>query len=222
MLERFKYPPHGHAALIFKDLGLAASMSTLDHHTEDLTAGIERLSVRESKMPAAKTPTMAEANASPFRLHERDVEVLSQSEGFAILREHLAEHYEDGYVKKQRWHLEHLADVPIDSASPTRPARSPPNSTSSPAMSSTPFSSRLSSSSTRPLPSPSPQHKPRQSSSSSSATPAPPAVLLFGCSAFSPRQKSGTGATPRAVPLASPTTPWTPSSAYGCSSPHAC
>lgn len=71
-------------------------MSSLDH-TNNLTAVIGKLSVKDSKMPAAKTP-VAEASASPFLLTERDVEELSQSEGFAILREHLAEHYADEYA----------------------------------------------------------------------------------------------------------------------------
>ena len=64
---------------------------------EDATAGIEKSSLRcASKMPAAKRSTsQAEGDASPFQLNERDVEVLAQSEGFAILREHLAEHYTD-------------------------------------------------------------------------------------------------------------------------------
>lgn len=64
---------------------------------DDITAGIETLRVKDSKMPAAKM-SMAVDGDSPFRLRERDVEMLAQSEGFAILREHLAEHYEDGYA----------------------------------------------------------------------------------------------------------------------------
>lgn len=63
-----------------------------DDNDDGLTTGIGTLSVEDSKMPA---PT---AGASPFLLDERDVEVLSQSEGFAILPEHLAEHYADEYV----------------------------------------------------------------------------------------------------------------------------
>lgn len=71
-------------------------MSSLDKN-DDLAAGIDELSVKDSKMPAAKMPT-ADASTSPFHLDEQDVEVLASSEGFAILREHLAEHYADEYV----------------------------------------------------------------------------------------------------------------------------
>ena len=38
-------------------------------------------------------------NASPFLLKAHDVETLTQSDGFAILREHLAEHYAYEYVE---------------------------------------------------------------------------------------------------------------------------
>lgn len=71
-------------------------MSPRDRN-DDLAAGIDKLSVRDSKMPAAEIST-ADASASPFHLDEQDVEVLASSEGFAILREHLAEHYADEYV----------------------------------------------------------------------------------------------------------------------------
>lgn len=52
---------------------------------------------KASKMPAAKSATVAQDGIA-FQLKERDVQVLAQSEGFAILREHLAEHYTDEYV----------------------------------------------------------------------------------------------------------------------------
>ena len=73
-------------------------MSSLNRTNRNrLTVGYLELTEQKSKMPVANTAT-AEADGSPFRLNERDVEVLSQSEGFAILREHLAEHYEDKCV----------------------------------------------------------------------------------------------------------------------------
>lgn len=43
-------------------------------------------------MPVATLPTM-KPNASPFLLKVQDVETLTQSEGFSILRAHLSEHY---------------------------------------------------------------------------------------------------------------------------------
>lgn len=55
------------------------------------TAAIEQLRICD-KMPAA-TLLKTESNASPFKIHERDIEVLAQSEGFSILRDHLADHY---------------------------------------------------------------------------------------------------------------------------------
>jgi len=53
--------------------------------------------INNEKMPAASlTKTMA--NSSPFLIEERDAEVLAQSEGFSILRDHLADHYSSEYV----------------------------------------------------------------------------------------------------------------------------
>lgn len=43
-------------------------------------------------MPSA-SPPMTVPNASPFLLGIEDMETLSQSEGFRILRSHLAAHY---------------------------------------------------------------------------------------------------------------------------------
>lgn len=45
-------------------------------------------------MPAATLPNPAPVpNASPFLLSVHDVDTLSQSQGFMILRAHLAGHY---------------------------------------------------------------------------------------------------------------------------------
>lgn len=63
---------------------------------DEPTPGIAKVEGNKGKMPAEILA--AGANASPFHLDEKDVEVLLQSEGFAILREHLAEHYADEYV----------------------------------------------------------------------------------------------------------------------------
>jgi len=49
------------------------------------------------KMPTA--PHIA-TSGSPFLLNEHDVETLAQSDGFMILRDHLAQHYTYEYVKK--------------------------------------------------------------------------------------------------------------------------
>jgi hypothetical protein len=43
-------------------------------------------------MPSATLPSTT-PNASPFQLRAEDVETLSQSDGFSILRQHLAQHY---------------------------------------------------------------------------------------------------------------------------------
>ena len=172
-----------------------------DNH-DNFTTEFGKLSVKDSKMPAARTP-MVEANALPFHLQERDVEVLAQSEGFAILREHLAEHYADEYVLSLTTPNRSLTNSGIDSAPHTRPPPpSPPNSTSSPAISYTPSLSPSSSSSTKPPPSPSPQPTPPRSSSSSTASPVRHAAPSFGCNASSRLRKSANGATPKAVRLA--------------------
>ncbi|WPG99948.1 Hypothetical protein R9X50_00277100 [Acrodontium crateriforme] len=46
-------------------------------------------------MPAATmhSPQLAPASASPFLLHNDDVDTLAESDGFQILRNHLAQHY---------------------------------------------------------------------------------------------------------------------------------
>lgn len=46
----------------------------------------------EDEMPGSVTANLC-PNASPFLLTRDAVETLAQSEGFSILREHLAEHY---------------------------------------------------------------------------------------------------------------------------------
>ena len=62
------------------------------------TADIDRPNnINNEKMPAASL-TMTMANTSPFMIEERDAEVLAQSEGFSILRDHLADHYSSEYV----------------------------------------------------------------------------------------------------------------------------
>lgn len=76
-------------------------MSSLDH-ADNSTTELRNLAIGNGKMPAAKTPA-AEATPALFQLRERDVEVLSQSEGFAILREHLAGHYADEFVNQLRY-----------------------------------------------------------------------------------------------------------------------
>lgn len=48
-------------------------------------------------MPSATLPTTT-TNASPFLLRVQDVQFLAQSDGFSILRSHLAEHYTYEYV----------------------------------------------------------------------------------------------------------------------------
>lgn len=48
--------------------------------------------VESNDIPTATLPTST-PNASPFLLKVHDVETLSQSDGFTILREHLAAHY---------------------------------------------------------------------------------------------------------------------------------
>lgn len=173
---------------------------------DEHTPGTKEASRKNSKMPVAKPP-VAGANASPFHLNERDVEVLLQSEGFAILREHLAEHYADEYAHPSRGSDHVLTDVRPGCALRTqqRP-HSPPNSTFLPATSYTLFSSPLSSSSTKLPLSPLPQHTPRRSSSWSSATLAPRAVPSSGSSVSWPLRKSETGVTPKAVPLVWSTT----------------
>jgi hypothetical protein len=47
-------------------------------------------------MPSATLQPLQ--SASPFLLRVEDVQTLAQSDGFAILREHLAEHYTYEYV----------------------------------------------------------------------------------------------------------------------------
>ena len=54
----------------------------------------------EVNMPIT-TLTSQISNASPFLLKVQDVELLSQSDGFNILREHLAQHYRYEYVEVQ-------------------------------------------------------------------------------------------------------------------------
>lgn len=46
----------------------------------------------DNEMPSAILPSTY-PNDSPFLLKIQDVEILAQSEGFSILRHHLAEHY---------------------------------------------------------------------------------------------------------------------------------
>ena len=51
-------------------------------------------SVSNSEVDNVHTATMpALPNASPFLLRGQDVEILAQSDGFNILREHMAQHY---------------------------------------------------------------------------------------------------------------------------------
>lgn len=59
----------------------------MDSHTAPSTENIG-----QDDMPAPTLPT-ATPNASPFLLKTQDVETLTQSEGFGILRSHLADHY---------------------------------------------------------------------------------------------------------------------------------
>ncbi len=48
---------------------------------------------RNDTMPSATNKTPALPSASPFLLKVKDVDSLANSDGFSILREHLAEHY---------------------------------------------------------------------------------------------------------------------------------
>jgi hypothetical protein len=52
-------------------------------------------------MPSATSPL---PNASPFLLKSRDVESLAQSDGFSILRNHLADHYTYEYALRTPSH----------------------------------------------------------------------------------------------------------------------
>ena len=49
-------------------------------------------------MLAASLPPTTSPGASPFLLKAHDVETLAQSDGFMILRDHLAQHYTYEYV----------------------------------------------------------------------------------------------------------------------------
>ena len=72
-----------HALIV---LGKILSLAADDAST--IAAG----EVPEDNMPATTEPTLSR-NASPFLLKVQDVETLAQSDGFNILREHLAENY---------------------------------------------------------------------------------------------------------------------------------
>lgn len=63
------------------------SSRTVDVDTQASSASNDNTEI----MPA--TIITAAPNASPFLLKVQDIEVLTQSDGFSILRAHLAEHY---------------------------------------------------------------------------------------------------------------------------------
>ncbi|KAK5126133.1 hypothetical protein LTR85_011488 [Meristemomyces frigidus] len=68
------------ARVVDDTIATTTSIITVNHH--------EAVDMPISTAPAS-TP-----NASPFLLKAHDVEMLAQSDGFAILREHLAQHYD--------------------------------------------------------------------------------------------------------------------------------